>query len=227
MVAGAVAGSVLSNVVGEIATRMLSDRQQERVGLVVIEALATLRAKEVMGETIRADDFFDGERSSGDEFIEGVLRAALDEFEERKLSFYATLIASVIVDQEIDIASANRALLLMQQLSWIELQVLAIFWAAELEGRYVLPDHEKSNLLDSWFEATVNDSYIDLVDKYRLITHPAESEGQLLPRFQTNLSSVKLTNSGRLVAGLSELEQMPQTDLAPVFEALAKELEAG
>jgi hypothetical protein len=209
-----------------MATRMLSERQEKRVAIVVVEAFAAVRAKEALGQTMRDDGFFDGERSDGDEFIEGALRAAMDSFEERKLPYLANLLANVCFDAGIDVATANAALRLADQLSWMELQMLGLFWAAESAGKYTLPEVEKWNLVANWFDATVNQTYIDLNDKHRLVVHKEErADHEELARFDLNLNAVVVTNLGRLVAGLMELQEIPQTDIAPIYEALIRQPE--
>ena len=62
-VAGAVVGQALAEVGNDIARRVLSPRQEERAGTVLVLAAAAVVAKETMGETVREDGFFDGERS--------------------------------------------------------------------------------------------------------------------------------------------------------------------
>jgi hypothetical protein len=221
IVAGAISGSVFGNAVEEVATRALSNRQKKRAGVLIVEALAVVRAREASGEKRRADGFFDGDHSSGDEFIEGVLRAAMDEFEERKVPYLANLLASVYFDDTIDISSAHHTIRLANELSWIELEMLGIFWAAEISNRFVLPDQPISDEISSWFDATINQTYIDLSDRYRLIhQEKVVTTPDALFTYNLNLSAVNLTNSGRLVAGLMNLNEIPQADLAPIYDAL-------
>lgn len=224
--AGAVLGSVMGNSVGEIAARTLSGRQERRAGTLVVAAFGELKAKEVLGETVRTDGFFDGEYSDGDEFIEGALRATMVSFEERKLPYLAKLIANVCTDKGVDISTANHTLLVAERLSWMELEVLGIFWAAEAHQKYKLPDAPKyGEDLSNWYEATVHETYVNLIERDRLLTNPEMelAERQHLAPFNLNLSGVVLTNPGRALAGLMELHTIPQTDLAPVFEALTRQ----
>lgn len=222
IVSSAVLGSVFGKSVGEVATRSLSARQEHRAGLLVIESFAAVRAKEVLGGSLRVDDFFEGERSDGDEFIEGVLLAAMDAYEERKLPYLANLIANVCFDSAIDRSSANYALRMLDHLSWPELEVLGIFWAAQESSKYELPDHPKDDQLGSWREATVHQIYLDLSDKHKLIHHERVKTASGLPAFNLNLSGIRLTNGGALVAGLADLQDIPRPDLEPILQILAR-----
>lgn len=149
----------------------------------------------------------------------------MDSFEERKVPYLAKLLANVCTDEGVDLSTANHALLLAERLSWLELEMLGIFWAAESTKRFVLPDREKSVLLSTWYEATVHATYVSLTDRDKLIEQPRMelAPGQRIAPFNVNLSGVVLTNPGRAVAGLMELHEIPESDLAPVLEALIKQ----
>jgi hypothetical protein len=223
IVSAAVAGSVFGKSVGEVASRTLSARQEHRAGALVIQTLAAVKAKEVLGETYRDDGFFEGERSDGDEFVEGVLRAAMNAYEERKVRYLANILANVCFNSEIDTASANYALHMAGQLAWTELEVLGIFWAAQEKAKCRLPDHEKNGQIGSWREATVHQTYLDLNDRYKLIHHIRQDAAPgRFPLYNMNLSAVRLSNGGALIAGLADLEDIPWPDIEPLYSILVQ-----
>ena len=126
---GPIAGEAIKKVGNEIANRLLSQREKFRVG-VAIDYTAqkfdeNLKAKML----IRDDDFFksNGERSTADEIIEGVLLTAQREYQEKKLRFHGNLLANIVFHPEIDKAQANMLIRLSERLSYRQLCFLAIF----------------------------------------------------------------------------------------------------
>jgi hypothetical protein len=81
----------------EVHERVLAPRQRIRAGAALHFALDEVRARLVGGEEPRTDGFFEGgERSSGEELLEGVLLQAADAYEERKLRYLGRLYASFV-----------------------------------------------------------------------------------------------------------------------------------
>lgn len=103
----AMAGTTIASAGADIARRMLSPRQEVRVGAVFVQAAGALEAGRVSGKQVRDDGFFGGEESDGYAFAEGVMLAAKDAFEERKVRYMGNLLANVALDSTIDAATAN------------------------------------------------------------------------------------------------------------------------
>jgi len=217
----AMAGTWLGSVGADIARRTLSPRQELRAGELLIQATAALAIKEqVEGLTIRDDGFFDGERSNGEEFAEGVLLAAMDTYEERKLPYLGNLLANVAVMPTIDAGTANYALRIGERLSWAELCILTIF---DRPDDYPMPDEPLSGGATDWREYTTKGLLRMMVDMRAdalLVYRPKKTERLGLQSFDTNLSAVELTNFGRLVAGLMELGKIPEQELTPFYNQL-------
>lgn len=131
-VVGAAAGPAMSHTlkkVGrEVARRMLSRREQSRIGTVFVLAAKETRARLDAGEQVRADGFFDAnaqQRSTAEEITEGVFLAAQREYEEHKLSYLASLLSGLAFSPGIDRAHAVSLLRLAQALSYRQLCVVA------------------------------------------------------------------------------------------------------
>lgn len=78
-VGGAVAGPLVASVLRDLAHRILSHREDARVGGAVLAGVARLQERFDAGDQVRNDDFLasmPGRRSDGEEIIEGVLLAA-------------------------------------------------------------------------------------------------------------------------------------------------------
>ncbi len=218
-------GSLFGAVGNEIAARVLSPRQEARVGALIFYAGSVISAKKVLGESIREDDFFEGEHSYGYEFAEGVTLAAMQTFEERKLPFLGNLLANVAFIPTIDSATANFALQTAEGLSWLELCLIAIVDQPE---KYPLPKSEPQKAAD-WKTHTVRSRLIRMADiGGELLTYGRTKTARVgLPLIDTNLSSIHLTGTGKLVAGLMELSTIPAAELCSIYDLVLLEREDG
>lgn len=132
-VAGAAAGSLLGQSLrwagGEFAQRVLSEREEVRIGAALQWAAERYEERRTAGEDVRDDGWFDKEptgRSAAEELAEGVLIAAQREHEERKVQFIGYLLANLAFYHQIDRHHANRLLRLAQHLSWRQICLLAL-----------------------------------------------------------------------------------------------------
>lgn len=129
-IAGSLVGHVIKNIGNEVAKRILSPREQIRVGKVVIYAANRLQQHIDNGVTIRQDDFFTSDnfdRSSAEEIVEATLVAAQREHEEIKIEFYGNLLANITVTPGISKAYANLLIRMARELSYRQLCLLALF----------------------------------------------------------------------------------------------------
>lgn len=80
---------VLARVGYEIEQRFLAPRQERRIGRAYEAAASAARGELAAGPQIRSDGFFDqpgpDDLSPAEEILEGVLRTAADEWEQRKV----------------------------------------------------------------------------------------------------------------------------------------------
>lgn len=104
----------LTWAVGEFRERVLGQREAFRVVRVVRLAKTKYEKNISEGYQLRSDDFFIKDettgRSSVEEIIEGTLLAAQRDYEERKLAFYANLIANLPFEPALDRYTANLLL---------------------------------------------------------------------------------------------------------------------
>jgi hypothetical protein len=144
---GALAGAgapVLSRVlvwsVNEFRQRVLGQRQEYRVATAIRLMQAKYEDNLRAGKQLRTDDFFledKGEgRSSAHEIVEATLLAAEREYEEKKLPYYANLVANLPFRPDIDRDTANLLLRLAQELSYRQLSLLAL---VAKKDEHVLP----------------------------------------------------------------------------------------
>jgi len=127
VVAGSIAGVYLARGLNEMASRVLSKREQARVGLVISFMASELQARIQNGEQVRQDGFFDNVegRSSAEELLEGVFIKCKNEYEEKKIRYISKVYTTVAFDSTITPATANQILNNAQQLSYRQLTILA------------------------------------------------------------------------------------------------------
>jgi hypothetical protein len=126
---GAAAAAVLKHIGGEVSERVLSPREQVRVGAVLALAAAEVRQRLDQGELPRTDGFFDFNKdghSDADEVAESVLLKSQREAEERKLPYMAHLFASIAFDASISAYMAHQLLKAAEHLTFRQLYLLRI-----------------------------------------------------------------------------------------------------
>lgn len=227
---GVLAGAVAGQAVGEacrwaladVVHRRLSRREEVRVGGVAGFAAIRLNYLLVHGARLRTDGYFatqpDG-RTPGAEIAEGVLLAARDAFEERKVRHIGYLLANVAVNPEIDAGLAAAQLRRAEGLTWRQL-VLIEAVARQREGGTPLPS---GNFTDGNGVWTSWGARAELADLHRSeivwATHPA-IDGKRIGGISTEMTELFLPNAGALLRDLLSLDLIEQGDVDEVVEAL-------
>ncbi len=119
--AGAIVSETTKRVLGEFAGRVLSSREEIRVGATISFAAVKIQNRLDAGETPRADGFFDEDetgRSNADEIFEGVLLKAKNESQEKKIKYLGNLFANVAFRSDISTTEANFFLKTAEELSY-------------------------------------------------------------------------------------------------------------
>lgn len=132
--AGAALGPIfartLQHVGAEVAARFLGPRGEARVGATLGFATVEVNRRFEAGDNLRQDGFFDkkvhGSRTAADEVVEGVLWAAHQEHQERKLEYYGILLAGIAFDESVTAEAADYLLRSARELSYRQLGLLAL-----------------------------------------------------------------------------------------------------
>jgi hypothetical protein len=130
-------GQAMQAVGDEIEQRVLGPRQRERVGAAWTIAARQIEERRSAGEQLRDDGFFErgeGPRSDGEEVLEGVLLAAADSFEERKIPFMANLFASLAFRSDINAPFAHYLARMAERLTYRQLCLLSAFCDERWQG---------------------------------------------------------------------------------------------
>ena len=122
------ATGVYQKVGTEIADRWLAPREQARVGGVFAASVEMLKSELDRGRTLRNDGFFDSSdgRSNAEEVMEGVLRKAQTEYEERKLVYFARMWSNACLDETFGAAKLNYMVKLAEQLTYRQLAIISM-----------------------------------------------------------------------------------------------------
>jgi hypothetical protein len=128
-IGGNIAGVAVSKGIGEFAERILSNREQVRVGASAGLTIVGVQENLDNGLVLRQDGFFDSDeinRSKAEELFEGVLMKCKNEFEEKKIKFISNIYKNVAFDSSVNPDNANQILNVVQQLSFRQLTILAM-----------------------------------------------------------------------------------------------------
>ncbi len=139
MVLAATDGYVISEIVNELASRVLAPRQQVRVGATFSYAVKRITERIEKGDSIRNDQFFASSidnRSPADEVFEGVLLKAQNEYEEEKIRHYGYFFANICFDSNIDQGTANYILRMAERLSYRQYCLLRMFHLVDEKQLY-------------------------------------------------------------------------------------------
>lgn len=133
----------------EFAARQLGPVQLARAEEAYTQALQRMAERLNEDEAIRDDGFFDGprenDRPAAEELLEGVLQAAVDAYEQRKVERLGELYAFIAFNPDITPAHANQLLELAGRLTYRHLLCLG-FFGQEEDFRSNLPEWEPSGL---------------------------------------------------------------------------------
>lgn len=214
---GPIAGEAIKKVGNEIANRLLSQREKLRVGVAIDYTAQKFDENLKANMSIRDDDFFksNGERSTADEIIEGVLLTAQREYQEKKLRFHGNLLANIVFHPEIDKAQANMLIRLSERLSYRQLCILAI-----------LGQKPKFHLFESSYKdhlKKIDEKLGNLLQEiFQLYSEGILNAGghALLGVANINPSMIELQGIGAQIFNLMELYTIDEDDLNEIAQML-------
>ena len=216
------ATGIYQKVGTEIADRWLAPREQARIGGVLVLSVEMLKSKLDRGRTLRDDGFFDTPtdgRSNAEEVLEGVLRKAQTEYEERKLKYLARLWANACIDKTFCLADLNYLVKLAEQLTYRHLTIISIAGKmanADDANVYGLreQDYEKTGL------KLVGDTPIVLSEIMALHNLNCLRLIALLGPSQIVPSQMKVGTHGAALHNTMELFRIPESDRQQVVALL-------
>ncbi|MEI8603236.1 hypothetical protein P4S55_22385 [Shewanella sp. PP-Sp27a-2] len=143
---GVVIAKAGAKLLGDMAERTLSDRERMRVGATAAIAFDKIEKNTQAGNEPRKDGFFepkDGERSKAEEVLEGTLRRAREEYEEKKITFLGNFYANMVYSSGVSVEEANYYLRLFDSLTYRQLSVMCLIF---MKPYY--PDFQNLRVID-------------------------------------------------------------------------------
>jgi len=208
LIFGGVASPILTRLFAkagkEVKKWVLGDREEFRIGKTYAVGLYKIKSKWENGEELRTDGFFEsGEsnRSAGDEILEGVLKIAQIEYQEKKLQYYGNLLANIAFDSSINRDKANFFLKIAQNLSY---QQLCILQFVSEHGRTNLGWGYNFNRLDELQKYNSLEPSVEELDKYKLLYVSSQPS----PMYGMNI-----TKLGQELAKLMELNEIDKNEI--------------
>jgi hypothetical protein len=119
---------VTQNVLVDITNRLLSQREELRIGVCASYTINKINIYISEGKEPRYD-FFNGDlgaRTAGDEIFEGTLLKCKKEHEEKKIQFLSNIFSKVAFDENISLGEANYSLILAESMTYRQLCILAL-----------------------------------------------------------------------------------------------------
>lgn len=209
-VGGALAGTVLEKgfqwVGTEIKKRMLSPREEQRVGAVYTYANQKINRNLVAGRLIRTDSFFEvvgEERPTNEEILEGVLLTAQKEYEEKKLKYLGNLYANLPFNETVDSRMANMLIKIASELTYRQYVILYVVNMFQNPAYDAVVKKEPYESLSGFKTMTIATEVFDLYR--RTLVHSSEA---LLDAAAINPSKLTLVGYGSLMFELMELNEI-------------------
>ncbi|NOU48362.1 MAG: hypothetical protein HOO86_15055 [Bacteroidales bacterium] len=223
IITGGAAGPILTRLFTkagkEVKKRILGDREEARIGFTYAFGLNKIKCKLESGEKLRDDGFFDSDvfdRSVGDEILDGVLRSAQVEYQEKKLPYYGNLLANIAFDSSINEEKANLFLKIAQNLSYYQLCIIQF---ASQYGQTKLYWGFNFERIDELQKYSSLEPSIEELSKYKLLIVMKDGE---------SLMQMKISKLGLEFANLMELNSIDKNVITSIeieFSAVKKIIE--
>ena len=200
----------LTRLGNEITARLLSPREQARVGYVLAQTAKNIHDLLDQGEVLRTDGFFDadnGNRSDAEEIAESLLLKCQREAEEKKLPYMAHLLANLAFTPKISAAVAHQITKIAEQLTYRQLCILKL---AATKDEFKLRTTDYSDQQTFSYELSqVLFECIDLSNRYWI----GFGNSTTLAIPMINPSEIVLQGFGGVAYSMMRLEVIPKQDV--------------
>ncbi|WP_374947649.1 hypothetical protein, partial [Agreia sp.] len=161
-------------------------------------------------------------RSNLDEVVGGVMIAARDTAEERKLPYMGALVANIALLASIDLSTANLVIGMAERLSWPQYVLLSI---VSQKDTHPLPGSSLYGGVSGWSAWSPHRSLHELkTEDVGLIHAPMRHGDRGQPIWPTELSASEVTQAGSLLAQMLDLDQIPEVELDATLANFASEV---
>lgn len=220
IIIGGVSGPLITRVFkrigSEVKNRLISNREEVRIGAAFAFAINKLNQNISEGKPIRQDDFFnesDTSRPYSEEVFEGVILNVQREYEERKVKFIGNLYANVCTNELVSREQANQLIKTSNILSYRQFCVLQLFNQTQLSHENTNSDGNKIDSLDLMSE--IHDlqqkGLISIAWRYQDI----DDNSRGIP-----VSDIQITSLGEFYCEMLSLEELDLDDLNNISQFL-------
>ncbi len=209
----------------DFANRHLSHREEMRVGAVAALVIDGLRNRLEQGQQPRDDGFFTvsfSGRSKAEEIFEGVLQKSKNEFEEKKIKYYANIFENAAFDEKFTPETLSHILAIAERLTYRQLCLLLLFskpqpFPLRDKDYHSRPSAkgETVNVLAEVFDLCQH----SMIRRYKPGPHPREripilGLSDICPAWMVRISY------GNRLYELMQLDVLPNDDLKSVADTL-------
>ncbi|EJR4285269.1 hypothetical protein N0025_002416 [Escherichia coli] len=126
---GVIVAKAGTKLLSDMAERAMSAREKVRVGAAAAVAFDKIERAVLSGNEPRKDGFFnseEGKRSNAEEILEGTLRRAREEYEEKKILLLGNFYANMVYSPGVSTEEANYYLRLFDSLTYRQLCIMSL-----------------------------------------------------------------------------------------------------
>jgi len=197
--------------------RQLSDREAVRVCEASMAAIRRIAHNHSAGAHVRNDGFFDSvqdDRSAAAELVEGMLRVAQREFQERKVDLFGNIAGNIPFQPGIDRSQAATLLRLGERLSYRQLCFLQLVRSGQ--------SHTAQHPTYVFGTSVPDDASLLLVEVNELIS--VGLVNAILQYSPTVLAfqGSGMTEAASLLCSVMNLEEIPEPALETVTQVLKR-----
>lgn len=224
--AGEAIGHGIRKVASEIRQRLLSSREEARIGGALAYAVADVQSRFSAGETLRSDGLLEEEVSPGrmatEELLEGTLIVAQQSYSEKKIPYIGKLYADVLFNESLDVPMTHYLLRVADELTYTQFVLLALvtmnFSTDNGLGlrEVMFPPEGQSGLVQ------VGHELFDLAQRGFLSQRiPDQEQGEVIldiPSIKPSL--LRVQGMGHQLVTSAQLTSIPTGDLEPIARQL-------
>lgn len=226
---GVVIAKLSEHVITDFSTRVLSHREEVRVGAAAAVALAEIKDRIERGESVRTDGFCDtsdAERSAADEVFEGVLIAAKNEHQEKKIRILGAFFSQVLFAPGVSLAEANHIISVAERLTFRQMCILALLVRKTKGHSYTLRQTAYRGSQESIRFETLS-TLQELFELYNMgfvacKMPSSDAYDALLGWYDAPPAHMELTSLGQRFAVLMTLDSIPSEDVESTAQAISE-----
>lgn len=222
---GAAAGPVVAGVAQDLASRVMSRKEEHRLGAVMIFALETMKQLQDGGSPVRNDGFWSSSNdfsSPGEEVVEAVLIAAQREPQEKKLEYLGCMLAQIAYHDEIPAETAMWMINMAERCTWTQYTLISMIGRKD---QFDLSGIEVGQGIGSWKGWAVHEELKTLGEfGLGLMGAPPKKTPRMgLALFNMDLTDFELSNGGSLLYNFLGVGDIATDEIEGLIAALREE----